>query len=845
MFNTTLYGLALAALSQAALPQPTPIAPNGEPASGQPTGPWAEGDATLPPASVLPGGFLEAFALAENRAAALEQLIPGTQEHDYYRSLYLQGLFSQDPAGRSTELKQVDRILKGWPKRNGRTWQFRQIEARQALLRASSDPAATYAFLQRELGLDFNHRRRIPGEVPNLPTELDATKISTETLLKNILRKTGGSEIRSIRPALLEELVRRDLSKSQRAVLLDILPRADVPGLVEVILADLAAHKKSTFGSRKIHSKLTLAQLEALRGALPNVTSNRDYVYEVMRRLDLGPDESKSVPADRRTYLDRAWRFVETLPPAFNSLKAHILFRQVEEDLNDGRPRADRLRRYLRLPRPVSYWPRDVKRSGDVCNLGEPFGGVTPFSAIGDESKVVTESLQILLRSEAGYDAYLDVLEERFLRRVFAETKLIYSDLEDAGSEATDRYIEMLGGAGALDALRDRVEVQFARGGRTEYGAREDVSLVVDLKNVDSLIVKVFQIDPVAAFDRFGNLNVGALDLDGLVAGEERVFDYSNGPLNRHRETFQLDALQGPGIYIVEMIGGGVSSRAVVRKGALHLLGRVGSAGHVFKVLGGDRKARPEAILRFGGRDFVSDENGEVFVPFSTQPGTKTVLMRTADVAAVARFDHLGERYELEAAVHAPAEALLSGMAAKFTVRPRLTVAGELVDLALLENARLVIGSLDMDGNRSTKVVDDLTLEAGGFLRAEIQVPERTMEFTVSFAGETRSLSEGKDVALSSEARSFPINRIQPMSTVQSLLTRNPDGYVLEVRGRAGEPRADMEVQLSLRHRHFDSPVGVRLKSGADGRVNLGALGDIASVRVNGCLLYTSPSPRD
>ena len=36
---------------------------------------------------------------------------------------------------------------------------------------------------------------------------------------------------------------------------------------------------------------------------------------------------------------------------------------------------------------------------------------------------------------------------------------------------------------------------------------------------------------------------------------------------------------------------------------------------------------------------------------------------------------------------------------------------------------------------------------------------------------------------------SFPINRLQPMSTRMSLLTRRPQGYVLEVRGRTGEPR--------------------------------------------------------
>ena len=283
---------------------------------------------------------------------------------------------------------------------------------------------------------------------------------------------------------------------------------------------------------------------------------------------------------------------------------------------------------------------------------------------------------------------------------------------------------------------------------------------------------------------------------------------------------------------MVELIGGGLSSRAVIHKGALHLLGRIGAAGHMFRILDQDRVPSPAATLRFGRRDFRPDENGEILVPFTQEPGKKTALLFDGETASIAHFQHAAERYRLEAAVHAPSEALLAGMKASFSIRPRLTVSGRLIDPTLLEDAQLVIESVDMDGHRSSQVLSDLTLELGGVFSADVRVPERTREFSLRMTGHVRSLSGGKDVALKSVAVEFPINRIPSMSTMQSLLTRGTDGYWVELRGRAGEPRAGVEVELEFRHRHFSNIVRVPLKSDDSGRIQLGRLKDIDTVRL-------------
>ena len=65
---------------------------------------------------------LEDFALAEDRAQALEAFVPGTDDHFYLRSLQLQ------EAG---QLAEVDKLLDEWRSRIGTTTRCRQIEQRQ------------------------------------------------------------------------------------------------------------------------------------------------------------------------------------------------------------------------------------------------------------------------------------------------------------------------------------------------------------------------------------------------------------------------------------------------------------------------------------------------------------------------------------------------------------------------------------------------------------------------------------------------------------------------------------------------------------------------------------------
>ncbi len=125
-------------------------------------------------------GYVEDFALAADRAAALKQLVPGTEDYYYFHALHL------------LNTGQLDRLPahnKPWRERFGQSARLTEIETRHALLNYEADPKATLEYLRDRLNLHFDHQKETVGVAPNLPTALDPQLIARDTLLADSLRR--------------------------------------------------------------------------------------------------------------------------------------------------------------------------------------------------------------------------------------------------------------------------------------------------------------------------------------------------------------------------------------------------------------------------------------------------------------------------------------------------------------------------------------------------------------------------------------------------------------------------------------------------------------------------------
>ncbi|MEZ6194619.1 MAG: hypothetical protein R3F20_02660 [Planctomycetota bacterium] len=770
----------------------------------------------------VPIGFEERFALAADRAAVLDELIPGTDDYYFYRCLERQ---------HADALDEVPALLEAWTEKHGRTSRVVEIENRQALLGFARDPDATYAFLRERLGLGFDQQRRIEGAKADLATALDPALVSTTrfreralALHPNSLDGFRGAGLRAMADARLDEVLLTNL--------LARLDRPDLPNLPALVVRQLEWKRSTGFGSLGIHARLTLDQLEECAALRPALLGDANFVGQMIQRL--APRESEDVTRDDAAltrYLDRLGDLADRLTPAFNSFKAQVLHHRLSLDRRLGLHDRDRLVAYLRLPRQTRYVrPEFLPRRPRDGEMVDPNARFSPLLAgVGDDEPLVRAALAHFLVDQDDVRPFSEFVDATYLKRLQAETKIL------AGRDDVERWSAMMDDPAAFEALRERVSLDFAATNRRYYGPEDAVTLDLDVKNVRTLLVKVYEINTVNYYADLGQEVDAGIEIEGLVPSEERSLSYDESPFRLVRRRFEFPGLDRAGVFVVEFIGNGISSRAVVCKGRLRHRVTTGPAGHVFRVYDEAGRHLKDGSVRLRGREFFADENGDIAVPYSTSPGEKSIVLRQGRRATLARFRHLGEDYALESGVLLDREDLRGEGVARLVLRPLLTLNGEPLALGALEDLVLSIATWQRNGVPSTLERRDLVLAPGRDLVQEIRVPRDLAALTVSLRARVKSLTTGRKLDLTADVHKFRINDIEGTDLTRApLLGRDAQGWFLDVLGKDGEPVADLPVTFTLVHRDYRDPVTVPLKTAADGRIRLGALAGITAVGASG-----------
>lgn len=775
-------------------------------------------------------GYVEDFALAKDRPAALKQLIPGTEDYYYYHCLHHLNTGQYDA---------VVPLTKAWHERHNQTPRLTEIQTRHALLTYDKDPARTLAYLRDRLGVRFDHQKETPGVAPDLPTALDAKLIARDTLTASSLARWGNLD--NFEDLGLDRTAADKLSWQNCRQLLSRLQRPDTPNLPKLVADDLAAEHPQQFGAYAVHRLMTRDQFRDLLKLKPDLLNVPAYVNAVMAKLQPGADDDwKRDPKVTQAYLDRMQAFADTLPPAFNALKAHVLFHRLAFDRSQGVYDRGRFAEYVKLPRNQPYmaakWnERDESRRWPA-DLNADLGAVTLLPPVGADEPLVRDYLQHFLADAETPKEYEPYIDEVFLRHLFAETKIVN------GSGDAERWASLLP-PDQYRQLKDRVDLDFAPSNKTEFAVDEPIRMEVDVKNAPSLLVKVYEINTRHFYRTFGREVDTDVNLDGLVANAERVIPGGSDPFRRTRVMLSFPDTQNglnfpepnrPGVYVIDLIANGKSSRALVRKGRLHPLVTTGTAGQVVRVV--DEKNRPvnDATVWLNGQEFTPNKDGAVVVPFSTAPGRREVVLARGDFACLDHITHQPEAFRLAAGIHVDRESLLSQRVAPVLVRPGLFLNGQPVSVNLLEDVRLRINSVDLDGVPSSVEVPDFKLWEDRESIHEVRVPPRLATLSVALTAKVKVLSTGQTVDVA-DGRAFALNGIARTDRIEDLyLARFGGTYVLEVRGRTGEAKPDRAVTVALKHREFKEPVTVALKTDAGGRVTLGELADVAAVTATG-----------
>ena len=770
--------------------------------------------------------FLERFALADiaQRERLLQELVAGTEDFDYFHCLHYQNTRNTDA---------LEEALTAWRKRSPAPSEARrEIELREAILTYPENRKESLKTLSNHFKLDFD---RVPENAPRgdgreFPTRLDPARITAEAFL------AAASINARTRKSITEDSAAWILSPGRvpppnmtRRWLLEKITRPDATDLTEVTL-DLMSEDSEGFGSLPIHRQLFLNQLDILmRNPKLKLEHDSSFVNTYLAKLRPSSMEAGTENGKREAYLRRAWDFAKKLPPSMGRKQAHILRHWLALDLEQhGRVDRDRLMSYIKLPRKLGYVNQTYLEScEEKFSLGANLTEHTGLEKFGpDDEPLVRELFLSVFRSGDDYRPYEKYVRSEWLRPLFAEARFL------AGKGDPEKLFSMLEPSG-YQKITERVDVKLAADNPRRLAVDEELELRVGVKNVPKLIVNVFEINALNYFLETGRDLDTPIDLDGLVASAQTTYEYDEPPVRLVERTFKFPQLTGKrGAWVIEFVGNGKSSRALVRKGELHAVPRITAAGHAFRVFDANRKPVERARIWLAGHEFKPDKkSGEIFVPFSTKPGRVPIIVTDGEFAVLDRFDHREEKYEFSVAMFVDRESLIAGNTAELILRPQLFVSGEPTDLALLQEVTLSIESTNLDGIRTVERIAGLKLDPQREFVHRFVVPERLHGLRFALDAEVESLSAQTRVSVR-DSKDIDINGLDKSDQVRAAhVLKSGDDYVIEVLGKNGEPQPGHPVSIEFSHRMFSREMRLQFRTDGEGKVFLGELPDIEWVK--------------
>jgi hypothetical protein len=758
---------------------------------------------------------IEKFALAGDRSQALTDLIPGTEEYFFLHALHFQN---------SGQFEKAQAMLVEWKTKQGDGQRVQNMQLRQSILTYEAAPEQTLEFLRQQLGIQLHHSAPSKNIAATIPNKFDNAAIDTTTMHEAMIARDRSLSL--IESHWLPLVLDRDLAPDQLRAVLGRLQRADLPTIVKRIAQELAANDSRGFGWAAVHQQLTLVQLDELAKLKPDLLGNEAFVRAYTQRLAPHEGAQLSDPVELRSYLMRLRDWTKRLPQSQDNLKAQVLGNLLKLNMQQGNYDRGLFVEYLALPRPAVYYVRQLTENRPVVDLGYRMQPQLLLPPVGNDDALVGRYLEQFLAKSDKMDDFAKYISDEYLKRVLAESRI----LSGSGDAAT-WYSKLT--ADAQRAIRDRVELKFAPDNVTSYEVDQLVKLQVELKNVPQLLVKVYQINTLAYFRNHGAWIKSDLDLDGLVPNREQRIEFQQPADRRHRETLDFPDLTGRGVWVVDLIGGGERSRAMIEKGRLLALQRITAAGHVMQVV--DELGQPvaDAHVELGGQQFKPNEKLQIVVSYSENTSLKDAMLVQGEYASPMQLTHLSENYSLDAKFVIDRQSLVAGSRAKLLVQAYLTCNGHRTSIKLLDDAELVMTAVDLDGISTQHVVNKPELLDDVEYRHQFLVPQRLASLSFTLRGKVYNQVRDVKVDVASDF-SMTCNNIHRSAQIGDFfLQPTPEGYRLAVRGKNGEPLANMPVNLQLKLQQFTEVQRALLATNAQGVIDLGQLKDVRWIQVD------------
>jgi len=773
--------------------------------------------------------FLEDYLLSENRLGEVaKEFDEDHLEYWFYSILALQNTKDADSA---TKLQNWLRKVKETSFVG--TKEVRKLLLRQCLSESDEKQSAALVDMVNEILSDKDENVMVKQKEEEVEAKSTYTLEGPMRLVERGVKKGAIRDVFTdeATPQLAKYASSNRCTPTQIGDILDLLESepADQHHIVTLVVRDLR-NTKAGWNSRKIHEKMTVAQMENVLQNELKLLEDLEFCEAYALKLR-GSDSviNGDEPSLLNDYLVRLYKFA-IKSRTLNSFKGLILYNYLcfLESTYETYDR-DVLRTYLSIPKNAEFMAKRATKATAQDNEYS-IRSIPELTTVGDDVSYIKRALMYFYSTGDKANNW-EALNVDWARALWCEESLLNGRGNERFKTAQKGTLDKFYGAGYSKELQTRRMIELTPMNRKFYRVDEEVELDIWLKNIPSIIVNVYQVCAEAYYvqklrDVPADLNLAGCEPFGSF---EASYD-DRSEMALVKDKIRISSLSNKrGLFFIDILGGDIGVRAVIRKGSLRFIERQTDEGYRMKVLNEENTVQEDGKVWVAGSWYRPDETGEILVPFARVTNLEEAIVASTEsnssVALLSTFDRKEHKYKLDVGFYVERENMLAKKRAKLVMRPNLYINEFAISLEKnLKNCTLTMTTTDNVGAKCTRVVDvqlkDTEETVSEFL---IPVSLRTVECTLT--GTVAGVSV-------STSQRFECNTMDDGDYTANMFmyTAGAAGYVVSVQGKNGEPYKDEVLDFEFNHRMFKDNLKATLKTDHNGMVYLGRLANVRSV---------------
>ena len=453
-------------------------------------------------------------------------------------------------------------------------------------------------------------------------------------------------------------------------------------------------------------------------------------------------------------------------------------------------------------------------------------------SLLNNEKEIIEKHLKhFYLYEKFDFNKFNKYFNENYIKKFYSKMQF-YS-----GSEIPTKD-EILS-RGKIDKLMEESILTICDYNKERFNINDNIELFLEIKNIQTLYINVYEINTENYYYSNKEIFDNNLSLEGIVPTFEDKLIFNEKPqLLLEKKVSLTEIPKKRGLFVVEFIGNGHVSRAVIQRGNLKCIHKNTVNGKVAYILDEENN-----ILKGDKVGMWIDnvwypsikDTGAILIPYSINGNT--FILKYEDFCCLEKDIYIpDEEYKLEGYFIINEESFIMGNVAKILVRPYLFICDELCPLEYLTDVKITVATLTIENNQaipSLNIIDNVKLSYNKEFCFDFQVPPKLEKMGFILSGKIRNKSLDKDENLSFE-KVFEFNKNYEYD---SLIKKSNEGnYLIYLLGKNGEPKINHSVDLYIKHLYqqkINNGNQILLESNSEGIIDLGQLKDVEKINLD------------